>query len=107
MAGVTTAAAGWEGPQGPHECRLLPPGCPLLSLVQQVATTQHYRDQMFAPCCSFAPALPHIQEVAAATKALGYDPEEVDALFSEADTNKDSLISFEEFVQLMRHSYIS
>ena len=48
-----------------------------------------------------------MQEVAITVKALGYDPEEVDALFSEADTNKDSLISFEEFVQLMRHSYIS
>ena len=48
-----------------------------------------------------------MQEMAAAIKALGYDPEEVDALFSEADTNKDSLISFDEFVQLMRHGYIS
>ena len=28
------------------------------------------------------------------------------ALFREADTNKDAVISFEEFVQLMKHSYI-
>ena len=39
--------------------------------------------------------------------AAGYDPDEVDVLFKEADTNKDSVISFDEFVQLMRLSYIS
>ena len=70
------------------------------------------RGQIYAPkLTNVSPSLfilsPRMQEVAITVKALGYDPEEVDALFSEADTNKDSLISFEEFVQLMRHSYIS
>ena len=50
---------------------------------------------------------PPPQEVVALSAAAGYDPDEVEALFSEADTNKDSVISFDEFVQLMRHSYIS
>ena len=46
------------------------------------------------------------KEVVAATRAAGYDQEEVMALFSVADANKDSMISFDEFVQLMRYSYI-
>ena len=68
------------------------------------------RGQMNAfPCFFFNPGLAHtlvLQEVVAAAKAWGYDPEEVVALFREADTNKDAVISFEEFVQLMKHSYI-
>ena len=41
-----------------------------------------------------------------ATKALGYDQDEVVALVAEADTDHNTVISFDEFVQLMRHSYI-
>ena len=54
--------------------------------------------------------LPHpslsLQEVVVLAAAAGYDPAEVIALFKEADTNKDAVISFEEFIQLMRNSYI-
>ena len=47
-----------------------------------------------------------MQEVVVLAAAAGYDPAEVIALFKEADTNKDAVISFEEFIQLMRNSYI-
>ena len=47
-----------------------------------------------------------LQEVVVLAAAAGYDPAEVIALFKEADTNKDAVISFEEFIQLMRNSYI-
>ena len=47
------------------------------------------------------------KEVVNLAAAAGYDPEEVEVLFKEADTNRDSVISFDEFIQLMRHSYIS
>ncbi len=52
-------------------------------------------------------ALIPLQEVVKLAAAAGYDREEVEVLFKEADTNKDSVISFNEFIQLMRHSYIS
>ena len=45
------------------------------------------------------------KEVLAATQAVGYDQDEVMTLISEADTN-NSVISFDEFVQLMKYSYI-
>ena len=45
-------------------------------------------------------------EVMAAAQASGFDQDEVLSLFQEADVNNDSTISFDEFVQLMRHSYI-
>ena len=47
-----------------------------------------------------------LKEVLTATKAVGYDQDEVMTLISEADTNKDSVICFDEFVQLMKFSYI-
>ena len=47
-----------------------------------------------------------LKEVLTATKAVGYDQDEVMTLISEADTDKDSVISFDEFVQLMKFSYI-
>ena len=47
-----------------------------------------------------------LKEVLTATKAVGYDQDEVMTLISEADTNKDSVICFDEFVQLMKYSYI-
>ena len=53
------------------------------------------------------PYHPYAQEVIDATRQVGYDPAEVRALFDEADINNDHAISFEEFIQLMRHSYIS
>mmetsp|Transcript_15391 Transcript_15391/g.33355 ORF Transcript_15391/g.33355 Transcript_15391/m.33355 type:complete len:187 (-) Transcript_15391:1055-1615(-) len=46
------------------------------------------------------------KELAAAAASAGYDPEEVDALFESTDTNHDSVISFDEFVELMQYSYI-
>ena len=46
------------------------------------------------------------KEVMVATKALGYEQDEVVALVAEAVTDHDTAISFDEFVQLMRHSYI-
>ena len=65
-----------------------------------------------SPAAPTTPAihLPHpslsLQEVVVLAAAAGYDPAEVIALFKEADTNKDAVISFEEFIQLMRNSYI-
>ena len=83
-----------------HECRL--------ACIHELVAAMGYdpqggNKQRSFPRCPPTPT----QEVVAATTAVGYDPEEVDALFYEADTNRDSVISFEEFIQLMRHSYIT
>lgn len=47
------------------------------------------------------------QEVLALGKATGYDEEELQALFRGADVNHDNVLSLDEFVQLMKGSYIS
>ena len=39
-------------------------------------------------------------------KAAGFDEGELEALFFNADVNHDNMLSFDEFVQLMKESYI-
>mmetsp|Transcript_16888 Transcript_16888/g.50634 ORF Transcript_16888/g.50634 Transcript_16888/m.50634 type:complete len:181 (+) Transcript_16888:323-865(+) len=46
------------------------------------------------------------QEVATMAKNTGYDEDEIDALFNKADLNNDKVIGFDEFVEMVKHSYI-
>ncbi|GAX72601.1 hypothetical protein CEUSTIGMA_g57.t1 [Chlamydomonas eustigma] len=46
------------------------------------------------------------KEVLDMALAAGYDSEEIAIMFHDADINKDEVISFDEFVQLMKSSYI-
>jgi Ca2+-binding EF-hand superfamily protein len=45
--------------------------------------------------------------VAEMAKQTGYDEHEVDALFRGADLNGDEMIGFEEFIEMVKYSYIT
>ncbi|EFJ45481.1 hypothetical protein VOLCADRAFT_94189 [Volvox carteri f. nagariensis] len=47
-----------------------------------------------------------VNELVAASAVFGYDESEVMELFNNTDKNMNGLISFDEFIQLMKVSYI-
>lgn len=46
------------------------------------------------------------QEFQLYAMSAGYDPEEVEVLFLSTDTDGDGVLSFKEFVQMLKTAYI-